>query len=84
MKGSVIMISPDAIKNENDSELFFVVKIEPEVDRFSSLSSEFKLYPGVVLESNIIIGRRTIFENLLAPFILAKSKSLRENVWYSR
>ena len=84
VKGSVIMISPDAIKNENDSELFFVVKIEPVVDRFSSLSSEFKLYPGVVLESNIIIGRRTIFENLLAPFMLAKSKSLRENVWYSK
>ena len=78
------MISPDAVRDEKDSELFFVVKIEPETDRFSSLSSEFKLYPGVVLESNIIIGRRTVFENLLAPFILAKSKSLRENVWYSK
>ena len=83
IKGSVIMISPDASENENESELFFVVKIEPKVDRFSSLSSEFKLYPGVVLESNIIIGRRSVFENLLAPFLLAKSKSLRENVWYS-
>ena len=84
IKGSVIMISPDASENENESELFFVVKIEPEVDRFSSLSSEFKLYPGVVVESNIIIGRRSVFENLLAPFLLAKSKSLRENVWYSK
>ena len=84
IKGSVIMISPDASENENESELFFVVKIEPKVDRFSSLSSEFKLYPGVVLESNIIIGRRSVFENLLAPFLLAKSKSLRENVWYSK
>ena len=84
IKGSVIMISPDASANENESELFFVVKIEPKVDRFSSLSSEFKLYPGVVLESNIIIGRRSVFENLLAPFLLAKSKSLRENVWYSK
>ena len=83
IKGSVIMISPDASANENESELFFVVKVEPNVDRFSSLSSEFKLYPGVVLESNIIIGRRSVFENLLAPFLLAKSKSLRENVWYS-
>ena len=84
IKGSVIMISPDASANENESELFFVVKVEPNVDRFSSLSSEFKLYPGVVLESNIIIGRRSVFENLLAPFLLAKSKSLRENVWYSK
>ena len=84
IKGSVIMISPDASENENESELFFVVKIEPKVDRFSSLSSEFKLYPGVVLESNIIIGRRSVFENLLAPFLLVKSKSLRENVWYSK
>ena len=84
IKGSVIMISPDASENENESELFFVVKIEPKVDRFSSLSSEFKLYPGVVVESNIIIGRRSVFENLLAPFLLAKSKSLRENVWYSK
>ena len=84
IKGSVIMISPDASANENESELFFVVKVEPNVDRFSSLSSEFKLYPGVVVESNIIIGRRSVFENLLAPFLLAKSKSLRENVWYSK
>ena len=43
----------------------------------------FALRPGLAVDCSLIISNRSLLENLLAPFISAKTKAFSENVWTS-
>ena len=78
--GSVKIISPDSEKNEL-GEIFYIVQIETGSTEFVSGNKRFLLYPGMSLDCSIVIGKRSLLENILAPFIRVKDEAFRENVW---
>ena len=80
--GVVDRISPDTMKNK-DSEEFYQVKILLDTDRFDGGAGSFALRPGLTVDCSLIISNRSLLENLLAPFMSAKTKAFSENVWNS-
>jgi adhesin transport system membrane fusion protein len=82
LTGVVDHISPDTMKNKEGEE-FYQVKILLENDRFVGGAGSFALRPGLSVDCSLIIFNRSLLENLLAPFISAKTKAFSENVWTS-
>ena len=80
--GVVDRVSPDTMKNQ-DSEEFYQVKILLDTDRFVGGAGSFALRPGLTVDCSLIISNRSLLENLLAPFMSARTKAFSENVWNS-
>lgn len=78
--GKISLISPDS-KIDEDGESYYNIKIKTFSDRFTNGKKEFSLYPGLTVDCNIIIGKRSVLENILAPFYSFKGTLLTENVW---
>ncbi len=77
LNGRVINISPDTFTDEN-GRTFYIVLIESDKNYFLSGNQKYKLYPGMVLIAHIHIGKRTVLEYLIDPFINTLSFSLQE------
>ena len=82
LSGVVDRISPDTMKNQENEE-FYQVRILLDSDRFVGGAGLFALRPGLAVDCSLIISNRSLLENLLAPFISAKTKAFSENVWTS-
>ncbi len=80
INGKVSLISPDTIK-ANDNENFYMIQIKTDASKFSNKNRDYLLYPGLKVNCNIIVGERSLLENLLAPFLYVNSKALTEHVW---
>ena len=76
----VKIISPDSEKNEL-GEVFYIVQIETQSTEFVSGNKRFLLFPGMALDCSIVIGKRSLLENIIAPFMRVTDEAFRENVW---
>jgi len=81
LDGYLSMISPDSQANTVDDKPFYPVKITSLSTAFKSDKIEYRLVPGVEVESNIVLGNRTLLEHFLAPFLDIKNRAFREMVW---
>ena len=66
--GTILNISPDKFLRKSDSMPFFKVRIKPDKEAFENEFGIYELYPGVQVDSFIIIGHRTVLEYLIEPF----------------
>ena len=78
--GIVMKISPDTIKAD-DGEEFYQVRISADKRQFSGVSGDSYLRTGLVVDCGLIVGKRTLLDNLLAPIIGSKNTLFTENVW---
>ena len=79
--GYLSMISPDSQENTAGDKPFYPVKITSLSTAFKSDKIKYRLVPGVEVESNIVLGNRTLLEHFLAPFLDIKNRAFREMVW---
>jgi len=77
LEGKVVNISPDTFTDQQGGT-FYNVLIESEKNYFQGGDQNYKLYPGMVLLAYIHIGKRTILEYLVEPFVNTLSFSLQE------
>ncbi len=73
----VIRISPDTFTDESQ-RTFYNVRLESERNYFLSGKKEYRLYPGMVLLANIHIGKRTVLDYLVDPFMGTIRFSMQE------
>ena len=78
--GRVKIISPDSEKSDQ-GDVFYIVQIETQSTEFLSENKRFLLYPGMALDCSIVIGERSLLENILAPVMKVRDEAFRENVW---
>ena len=78
--GIVMKISPDTIQAD-DGEEFYQVRISADKRQFSGVSGDYYLRTGLVVDCGLIVGKRTLLDNLLAPIISSKNTLFTENVW---
>ena len=74
LRGEVVEISPDALKDE-DGKIYFRVRIEAAAD---SLGEDKPVVPGMLAEVDIITGKQTILDYLLKPIRDVQANALRE------
>ena len=81
ISGNISFISPDT-KLDDEGKSFYVIHIKTNSKQFYNKNSNYLLYPGLIVDCNIIVGERTLLENIFIPFKRFKGSSFTENVWF--
>jgi adhesin transport system membrane fusion protein len=77
LKGQVIQISPDTFTAENGFS-YYKVRIKPESEFFQGRHVRYALKAGVQVNTNIIVGKRSVLAYFIEPFLGSFSTSLSE------
>jgi adhesin transport system membrane fusion protein len=78
IRGKVVYISADALKDEKDDSSYYEIRIQPGTQFFAKDEMKYHLYPGMSVSVAIITGRRSILDYLFQPMMGNLSSALTE------
>ena len=78
LDGRVVQVSADSIYDEATREAYFNVIVETDKAFLKSQGRELPITPGMMTDTQIITGRKSILRYLLKPVMKARSDALRE------
>ena len=78
LDGRVVQVSADSIYDENDKQAYFNVIVETDRAYVQSHGQKLPITPGMMTDTQIITGRKSILSYLLKPVLKARSEALRE------
>lgn len=64
--------------SDRDGNIFFEIEVRTNKNHLGSEDAPLPVTPGMIAQTDIITGKRTIMEYLGKPIILARDKALRE------
>lgn len=77
LSGNVVRISPDSI-NEADGKTYYQVWIETDKTFLGTLENPLKLIPGMVVNAEIVTGKKSILDYILKPLLRTKDNAFKE------
>lgn len=77
LDGKVVTISPDTVVDKNDN-VYYVVKIQTDKKYLGSKEKPLKIIPGMMVNVDIVTGKKTILEYILKPIFKAKQYTFSE------
>ena len=78
LQGRVVQVSADSIYDEATKEAFFNVIVETDRSYLQSGGRQLPITPGMMTDTQIITGRKSILSYLLSPVLKARGEALRE------
>ncbi|HET9335959.1 MAG TPA: HlyD family type I secretion periplasmic adaptor subunit [Sphingomicrobium sp.] len=78
LDGKVVQVSADSIYDEVEREAYFIVIVETERNYLSAAGRRLPITPGMMTDTQIITGRKSVLSYLLKPVLKARSDALRE------
>ncbi|HKX92804.1 MAG TPA: HlyD family type I secretion periplasmic adaptor subunit [Sphingomicrobium sp.] len=78
LDGRVVQVSADSIYDEADKEAYFTVIVETDRSYLAASGRRLPITPGMMTDTQIITGRKSILTYLLKPMLKARSEALRE------
>ena len=78
LDGKVVQVSADSIYDEKEKEAYFTVIVMTDKSYLMSLGHPLPITPGMMTNTQIITGRKSILTYLLKPALKASSEALRE------
>lgn len=78
LEGEVINIGADTIQDEIDQQHYYMVKVRNTEGRLMKDGEELPIIPGMVVEVDIVTGRRTVLQYLFKPLHRMRFNSLTE------
>ncbi|WP_309661898.1 HlyD family type I secretion periplasmic adaptor subunit [Sphingomonas sp.] len=78
LDGRVVQVSADSIYDENEKQAYFTVIVETDRSYVVSAGRKLPITPGMMTDTQIITGRKSILSYLLKPVLKARSDALRE------
>jgi membrane fusion protein, adhesin transport system len=78
LDGRVVQVSADSIYDEAAKEAYFNVIVETDRNYLMSGGRRLPITPGMMTDTQIITGRKSILTYLLKPVLKAKSDALTE------
>ena len=78
LDGRVVQVSADSIYDEKEKEAYFTVIVETDRAYLSAAGRRLPITPGMMTNTQIITGRKSILSYLLKPVLKARSEALRE------
>lgn len=77
LHGKVVTISPDTVTDKNDN-VYYVVKIQTDKKYLGSKEKPLKIIPGMMVNVDVVTGKKTILEYILKPILKAKQYTFTE------
>jgi len=78
LDGKVVQVSADSIYDEATKEPYFNVIVETDRSYLASQGRRLPITPGMMTDTQIITGRKSVLSYLLKPVLKARSDALRE------
>ncbi|MDQ3074557.1 MAG: HlyD family type I secretion periplasmic adaptor subunit [Pseudomonadota bacterium] len=78
LDGRVVQVSADSIYDETTHEAFFNVIVETTRAYLDANGRRLPITPGMMTETQIITGQKSVLSYLLKPVMKARSDALRE------
>jgi HlyD family secretion protein len=80
--GKIVSISPDIVqdRNTNNSEGFYIARVELDMAEFDKIAKarKLELHPGMQAEVQIVTGTRTLLRYMLDPITDTMFRAFRE------
>ena len=78
LDGKVVQVSADSIYDDAEKQAYFTVIVETEKSFLESGTRRLPITPGMMTDTQIITGRKSVLSYLLKPVLKARSEALRE------
>ena len=78
LDGRVVQVSADSIYDEVEKQAYFNVIIETERSYLEAGGRRLPITPGMMTDTQIITGRKSVLSYLLKPVMKARSEALTE------
>jgi adhesin transport system membrane fusion protein len=78
LDGKVVQVSADSIYDEVEREAYFIVIVETQRAFLEAAGRRLPITPGMMTDTQIITGRKSVLSYLLKPVLKARSDALRE------
>jgi adhesin transport system membrane fusion protein len=78
LDGRVVQVSADSIFDEAEKQPYFTVIVETNKSYLQSGAHHLPITPGMMTDTQIITGRKSVLRYLLKPVLKARSEALRE------
>lgn len=78
LDGRVVQVSADSIYDEVEKEAYFSVIVETDRNYLLFQGRQLPITPGMMCDTQIITGRKSVLTYLLKPVLRARSEALRE------
>lgn len=78
LEGRVVQISADSIYDDKEKQAYFTVIVETDKSYLMASGHPLPITPGMMTNTQIITGHKSILTYLLKPVLKAKSDALRE------
>jgi membrane fusion protein, adhesin transport system len=78
LEGRVVQVSADSIYDEATREAYFNVIVETDRSFLTTAGRRLPITPGMMTDTQIITGRKSVLSYLLKPVLKAKSDALTE------
>ena len=78
LDGKVVQVSADSIYDEVERQAYFIVIVETQKAYLDKIGRRLPITPGMMTDTQIITGRKSVLSYLLKPVLKARSDALRE------
>jgi len=78
LDGKVVQVSADSIYDEVERQAYFIVIVETQKAYLDKGGVRLPINPGMMTDTQIITGRKSVLSYLLKPVLKARSDALRE------
>jgi adhesin transport system membrane fusion protein len=78
LEGRVVQVSADSIYDENEKQAYFTVIVETDKSYLTASGHRLPITPGMMTDTQIITGRKSVLTYLLKPALKARSDALHE------
>ncbi|MCL6741882.1 HlyD family type I secretion periplasmic adaptor subunit [Sphingomonas sp. RB56-2] len=78
LDGKVVRVSADSIYDEAERQAYFIVIVETNRSFLTAAGRKLPITPGMMTDTQIITGRKSVLSYLLKPVLKARSDALRE------
>lgn len=78
LDGRVVQVSADSIYDEAERQAYFTVLVETDRSYLMQGAQRLPITPGMMTDTQIITGSRSILKYLLKPFYKVNAEALRE------
>ncbi len=77
LHGKLVRIGASSV-NDSEGNIFFEIEVRTDKNYLGTDEAPLPVTPGMVADTEVITGKRTIMEYILKPFLQARDRALRE------
>ncbi len=77
LQGELVRIGASSV-SDREGNIFFEIEVRTDKNHLGTADAPLPVTPGMVADTEVVTGKRTIMEYVLKPFLQARDRALRE------